>query len=467
MNKIIKKVAIVSTILFYIPLYSYSQKILRDDNDDFDINKGKISMLFNTLNDSYIEKLNFFNLTENSIRNILSNLDPFANYLTKEEVQEVKESFYANLFEIHHEEHYFSVLSNDEKIDLSTKRYNDDTYFASYLPIEKSEKEGSIDVSYRINDSISYIKVNKFGNTTASEIENAIEAMPRTKGLILDLRGNGGGIFNQAIATVDIFIPMGVLITYTEGRKSLRTDTHSVSKGAYEKGKLVVLVDEMSASASELVSGALQDWDRATIIGRTTYGKGVVQQQVEFNDGSAVRITIARYHTPCGRVIQRPYNLGSFGAIPHKIDTTNYHSFLKKRVLKAGGGIKPDIFIEKDSSEIYPTWVALVENGKVLPKLLKYLNDNELNIASTYITYDTYTKNYSTPGTLIEDIMGNEIPFSIVRSPQQMDKMRQIISTQLKAAIAQRLWGEGSYYKIINMHKDNKYITTALEVLSN
>lgn len=446
-------------------LQTAEAQVLLPIESDFTKNSRKIYQLFFTLDEAYIEELHFFNLTEQTIKNIFSNLDPYATYLTKAEVEEVKQSFYSST-ELN-QNHDFAILSDQERLRLKPYKGLNDDYFAAFLRNGSDDKptESSLDVAYKINDSIGFVKVNRFSSSTTKEIEDGIRKMGPIRGLILDLRGNGGGFFNQGVSTVDLFIPMGRLISYTEGRKRPREDLMSKSNGVYEEGKLVVLVDEMTASASELVAGALQDWDRAIIIGRSTYGKGVVQQQIEFEDGSAMRVTIARYHTPTGRGIQRPYNLGIYGRKPHVVDTTKYVSLRNHRILTAEGGIKPDIEIERDTSEVVYTWIYLIESGKVMEKLSNYMTKNEKELQKSYPTIELYKKIFVTPLTLVNEIIVGNLPFNIVRSPAKMEKMRKLVSDQLRAAIAERIWGGGSYYKLLNSQSDNKYITKSFEAM--
>lgn len=457
------KRSLTAVIVFLTTLQIAEAQVLLPIESDFTKNSRKIYQLFFTLDESYIEELHFFNLTEQTIKNIFSNLDPYAVYLTKAEVEEVKQSFYTKVDAI--PSYDFAMLSDREYLFLHPIRSLNDDYFAAFLRGEEKPSESSVDIAYKINDTVGYIKVNRFSNNTTKEIEDGIRKMGAMQGLILDLRGNGGGFFNQGVATTDLFIPMGQLISYTEGRKRTREDLMSKSNGIYEEGKLVVLVDEMTASASELVAGALQDWDRAIIIGRGTYGKGVVQQQIEFEDGSAMRVTIARYHTPTGRVIQRPYNLGIYGRKLHVVDTTKYTSLRKRRILSAEGGIIPDVEIERDTSEVVYTWIYLIESGKVLDKLANYMDKNEKSLQKSYPTIELYKKTFITPPTLVDEVIVGNLPFNIVRSPIKMEKMRKLIADQLRAAIAERIWGGGSYYKLLNSQTDNKYITKSLEMM--
>lgn len=456
--------AIISYIIFLLfTVQTVNAQVLSlSENNEFTNNTRKIYKLFFILDETYIEDLNFTNLTEGTIKCIFENLDPYATYLTKAEVDEMKISFYAKNLSINDKNVAF--LSKKEKSQFRYVTTSSIEYLATVIR-EGKPIESSLDVAYKMNDSIAYIKVNRFSVNTSAEIEYALRVMGVVKGLILDLRGNGGGLFNQGVATADLFLPIGKLISFTEGRKIKRNDLISKSNGVYEKGKMVILVDELTASASELVAGALQDWDRAVIIGRTTFGKGVVQQQVEFDDGSAMRVTIARYHTPTGRAIQKPYNLGIYGKRIHKADTTKYLSMLNKRELSAEGGIRPDIIIPRDSSEVTNTWVYLIESGWVLSKLTNFLDKNEKMLQEKYSSLDIYTKNFTTPSSLVDEIMSGQLSFDIARSQAKVEKMRRLVANQSKAAIAERLWGSGSYFKVLNTQSENKYITKSLEIL--
>src|SRR5437762_4688369 len=223
-----------------------------------------------------------------------------------------------------------------------------------------------------IDKTTGYIKLNKFSETTYEEFMDAMNDLQKqgVKKLVLDLRGNGGGLMNEAIEIADEFIDGNKLIVYTEGMNTKRREFNAKRNGIFETGDLVVLVDELTASASEILSGALQDWDRATIVGRRTFGKGLVQEQYELNDGSAIRLTVARYYTPVGRSIQRPYDKGKkiymdelwqrysngqlLSADSNKIDHGKVYLTLGKEKHKVygGGGIMPDVFVPIDTNNL-------------------------------------------------------------------------------------------------------------------
>lgn len=265
----------------------------------------------------------------------------------------------------------------------------------------------SIDAAYMINEKVGYIKVNKFGETTYPELLIALAKLNQKncEGLIVDLRGNTGGYMAAAIQMVNEFLPNNRLIVYTQGRKSPREDYNSNGTGSNQKMPLVVLVDEGSASASEIFAGAIQDNDRGTIVGRRSFGKGLVQQPIEFSDGSAIRLTIARYYTPSGRCIQKPYEKGKeseyeldlltryehgefFSADSIKQDETEvYHTRLGRPVY-GGGGIMPDIFVPQDTTGMTSYFRMAANRGLIIRYTFDYTDQNR----STLQKYDTPEK---------------------------------------------------------------------------
>ena len=314
----------------------------------------KLMQFVNYLNGSYVDTLNMGSLVDDAIVEMLSKLDPHSAYVSAEEMKEVNESFNANFEGIGIE---FNVLNDtvivvntipggpSEKVGLmpndrivqvadtsivGTKQTQvpkllrgpkgtiiDVGVVRSGVPeIMKFRIERdkipiyTVDASYKVDERTGYVRVNRFAATTNQELQDAVSAMGRIDALILDLRGNGGGYMDQAVYMANTFLPKGSLIVSTEGSKMPPEQLSAPRNPSFGRGKVVVLVDEFSASASEIVAGAIQDWDRGLIIGRPTFGKGLVQRQFPLNDGSAVRITVARYHTPTGRVIQRPYEKG-------------------------------------------------------------------------------------------------------------------------------------------------------------
>ncbi|MEM9023678.1 MAG: S41 family peptidase [Bacteroidota bacterium] len=286
------------------------------------------------------------------------------------------------------------------------------------------------------------------------------------KHLILDLRGNSGGYLNTAIKLADEFLSSRRLIVYTEGRNSPRRDTYATSQGRFEKGKLAVLINEGSASASEIVSGAIQDWDRGLIIGRRSFGKGLVQKPYSLPDGSAVRLTISRYYTPTGRSIQRPYDEGkeayrkeiaerfNRGEV-YTADSLNFPDSLKyytpnKRLVYGGGGITPDVFVPIDTSGVTDYYNSIRQKGLMNEFALLYIDQNREEIAQRYPNIGAFTQRFQVDETIFADFLGQTKKAGIEENAEQLAESRDLITLQLKALMARNLWKTSAYYEVFN-----------------
>ena len=337
----------------------------------------------------------------------------------------------------------------------------------------------SLDAAYMITDSVGYIRLNKFSETTYKEFMDATLRLQKQgmKSMILDLRDNGGGILTQATNIADEFLDQDKLITYTEGAHIPKKEYRCEKEGIFEKGKLVVLANEGSASASEIVIGALQDWDRATIVGRRTFGKGLVQEQYELSDGSGLRLTVARYYTPLGRSIQKSYSQGikiyqedllnrmhggelvSFDSIKH-INGKSYKTKSGK-IVYSGGGITPDIFVALDTSgfnsEIRKVYIKGTINRFVYANYL----DNR-NKFTVYTSPMQFEKNYS-----VDDMTWNGFKAFAAKDSINIgkvgDRERTELSKQIKILTARQIWRNQGLYEVSNV-TDNS-VRKALEVL--
>ena len=339
----------------------------------------------------------------------------------------------------------------------------------------------SLDAAYMISDSIGYIRLNKFAETTYSEFMDATLKLQKQgmKSMILDLRDNGGGILTQATNIADEFLNEDKLITYTEGAHSPKKEYRCEKEGIFEKGKLVVLANEGTASASEILIGALQDWDRATIIGRRTFGKGLVQEQYELSDGSGLRLTIARYYTPLGRSIQKSYREGikvyqedmmnrvHDGELLHfdSIKHTNGKAYKTKsgKVVYSGGGITPDIFVSLDTSG-YNSEIRQVFTKGTINKFVygNYLANK--NKFTSYTSPTQFSKNY-----LVDDAIWNSFKAFAISDSININmvgkKERTELSKQIKILTARQIWRNEGLYEVSNA--EDTTVKKALEILKN
>ncbi len=451
-------------LLLLFSISGYCQLAISAKESEFSSSSRKLFHLFYVLNSEYIEEVNFERLTDDSIGDILEKLDPFAVYLTEEEVvEENKKLFSSNL---NSRNQLISVLSLHEISEAKVTQKKSEDILLSLITSRDGNGGESHGISYKINESVGYIRVNNFVQSTTFEIEMALYGLGDIGCLILDLRGNSGGLFTQGVATAGLFLPYGALISYIEGRKMVRSEQRNIHNGVYQNGKIVILVDEMTASTSELLAGALQDWDRALVIGRNTYGKGVVQRQVSFEDGSAARITVARYHTPSGRVIQKPYNIGEYGVEERSEVSSKYYSQLLRRPLASERGVIPDIIIEQEYPDnILSIWVEMMRRGVVIEELEIYTK--KVKLSEKYNSLDSYIEDYIVPQWLIDKIVEESLPLLNDIDSGDMIMLKQLMARQIKASLAQHCWDKNAFYKVLNRPQNSEYIKIALEMFED
>jgi carboxyl-terminal processing protease len=333
-----------------------------------------------------------------------------------------------------------------------------------------------------IDKQTGYIRINKFSETTHAEFARAIQGL-QEKGLqqlILDLRGNGGGILQESIEIADDFLDGDKLIVYTVGARAPKVEYHCRRDGLFENGKMVILTDEGTASASEVLAGALQDWDRATIIGRRTFGKGLVQEQYQLSDGSAIRLTVARYYTPTGRSIQKPYDKGHedyneevikrfrSGEVVHGDSATAhagpaYKTFGKQhRTVFGGGGITPDIFIGFDTTTLDKNITSLYMDGTLSRFIYSY-----------YIQHMTLFQSFKTPAEFVAGFHGEDQLWNGLANYASRDtidlhaipqKDKEILQHRIKALMARQIWRTEGYYEVSNAY--DPVVKKALETVS-
>ncbi|HOZ82846.1 MAG TPA: S41 family peptidase [Bacteroidia bacterium] len=485
---------------------------------------NKINDVVNYIRQEYVDTINQQELVNSSITQILQNLDPHSSYIPADELKSVNEPLEGNFegigieFHIQYDtimvvstiaggpsetiglrpgdrivevdkkkvagigiknEDVFKYLRGQEgtKVALKVKRSGiekllDFTIVRGKIPIR------SIETSFMANANTGFIKISRFSATTYDEFMEAVEALKKQgmQNLILDLRGNPGGYLDAATMLADEFLPDKKLIVYTEGKARPRKNYYATEKGDFEKGKVFVLIDEGSASASEILAGALQDWDRAEIIGRRSFGKGLVQEQTLFPDGSAMRLTVARYYTPTGRSIQKPYKNGYmayeeevYDRFKHgemvNADSTHFNDSLKYttpggKIVYGGGGIMPDVFIPIDTTADNEFARSVFGLGLVSRFSYDY-TDKHRNKLNTYKSIDEYIKNFSADQRLLSDFFVYAIDNKVRPDEKSIHASRQLIANQLKANIGRLLFGNDAFYRVVL--SDDKAFNAALQ----
>ena len=342
----------------------------------------------------------------------------------------------------------------------------------------------SIDATYMIRSGIGYIRLGSFSATTYHEFMESMQKLSSQgmRDLVLDLQGNGGGYLQAAADVAGEFLNQGDLIVYTEGRAVSRRDYKASAFGTFTKGRLVVLVDEYSASASEIVTGAIQDQDRGMVVGRRTFGKGLVQRPIEFDDGSMMRLTIAHYYTPSGRCIQKPYEKGdkknyaldvvnrlksgelmSQDSI-HFADSLKFETLKEHRTVYGGGGIMPDYFVPLDTTHYTRLHRELSAKGIIIQQNLRYVDSHRKQLKKKYADFETFKQVFEVPQELIDSVFAEgERQKVTARDDEEKTKTIPLLALQLKALIARDLWDMSEYYAVIN--EDSEIVKKALELL--
>ena len=343
----------------------------------------------------------------------------------------------------------------------------------------------SIDATYMIRPTVGYIRIGNFGAMTYREF---IEALYKLKSagmekLILDLQGNGGGYLQAAADIASEFLNDGDLIVYTEGRTVPRSDYNARGNGSFNDGKVVVLVDEYTASAAEIVTGAIQDHDRGLVVGRRTFGKGLVQRPIDLPDGSMIRLTISHYYTPSGRCIQKPYEKGKqkdyaldvvnrlkHGELTNKdsihfADSLKYYTLKEKRVVYGGGGIMPDYFIPLDTTRYTKLHRELAAKSVIVTQNLRYMDKNRKQLLKQYPTFEEFKKKFEVPQSFIDAILAEGEKLNVkAKDEDELNRTLPPLRIQLKALIARDLWDMSEYFSIVN--EDSEIVKKALELLS-
>jgi len=341
----------------------------------------------------------------------------------------------------------------------------------------------SLDASFMLDNHTGYIKLNRFGATTVDEFREAFATLKKQgmENLVLDLQSNGGGLMNAAVDLADEFLSGGKCIVYTKGLHSPRMQSDATSKGLFETGKLVILIDEYSASASEILSGAIQDWDRGLIVGRRSFGKGLVQRPIDLPDGSSLKLTVSRYYTPSGRFIQKPYeNIENYSSdlidrynrgemihadSIHFPDSLKTKTLLNKRTIYGGGGIMPDVFVPLDTTKYSHLYKVLITSGTLNRFSLEYIDAHRQNLIKTYPTDDAFDQNFAVSDSVMHQLLAFAKTDSVELNKEDSLTDQSLLKRQLKGFMARDLWKSSDYYKVMSI--DNEPLMKALELLND
>jgi carboxyl-terminal processing protease len=492
------------------------------------LEQRKLSNAMMAITNLYVDSVQEDKLVEVAIQAVLKELDPHSSYIPREEVERVNEPLQGSFDGIGVQFQIFEdtllvvqtisgapaekvgVLAGDRIIYIENeliagvKIQNSDimkklrgpkgtevtvkikrassSEFLVFKIIRDKIPIHSVDASYMVTPDIGYIKINNFGATTVEEFQNAFVKLQGTgmKYLILSLQGNGGGYLTAAHQLADEFLSHAQLVVYTEGLNQRKSVLQATSKGLFESGKLIVLVDEYSASASEIVAGALQDWDRAIIVGRRTFGKGLVQRQLELVDKSLLRLTTARYYTPTGRCIQKPYKDGVedyekditnrykhgeflYADSIHFPDSLRYQTLQLQRTVYGGGGIMPDIFVPYDTTRFSAAHRKIIARGIMNKVSVQYIDQNREKLKRKYKTFDKFNENFVVGDDILEQIKLGAKKEKIDLNEEQLEFSKSLIQLQIKALVARDLWAMNEYYKVFD--QENESLQRAVQIL--
>ncbi len=480
-------------------------------------NTNKLDELLDYVLREYVDTLNRDSLTDVTIETLLGNLDPHSAYIPASDLQATNEPLNGNFegigieFNLLRDTIYVvtaipggpsekaGIKSGDKIIFVDGKnvagvkitnemvfknlkgkggtvvkigvlRYGTSTI--EYFKITRGKIPiYSVDAAYMMDSITGFIKISRFASTTYQEFDNALSKLEKQgmKQLVLDLRGNPGGFLDAAIDISDEFLTKGKMIVYTQGKNKPRQNSIASEKGRFEKQKLAILIDENSASASEIVAGAVQDNDRGVIIGRRSFGKGLVQEQTEFKDGSAIRLTIARYFTPSGRCIQKPYENGRIedyyqdemerydngelvNADSVKLNKKLKYTTPAGKVVYGGGGIMPDYFIPIDTTKVSRYISELLYKNLINDFALEYVNQNRAQLK--YTSAKEFNQQFKVNTPLINELKSYANKNNIKSSASDLGKGLDLLSTHLKAYIAKDIFNQEAWFFVKNANDD-------------
>ena len=518
--------------IIFFSFFSFFNFLPLQAQNNFDVGAKsslrKLQLAEMAISRLYVDTVNEESLVENGIRGMLEKLDPHSSYTTARETKAMNESLNGSFegigVQFNMQEDTLIVIQTvtngpSEKVGIQAGdriiAVNDTAIAGVKMSKEEIMKRlrgpkgtkvrltiirrgigerltflvtrakipvKTLDAWYMISPGIGYIRIGSFGATTYDEFMKAVNDL-RAKGmndLVLDLEDNGGGYLQAAVQVANEFLQRGDLIVYTEGRRFPRQDYKAQGNGKLRSGNVTVLVHEFTASAAEIVTGALQDQDRALVVGRRSFGKGLVQRPIDFPDGSMMRLTIAHYYTPSGRCIQKFYKKGdrkdyemeldqrykhgelySADSI-HFADSLKFYTLRRHRIVYGGGGIMPDVFVPLDTTLITSYHRKLAAKGIVISANLRYVDNNRKQLKKRYPDFQSFLNGFEVPRALIDEIVAEGKKQKV--EPKDEAEMKQTLPylrTQLKALIARDLWDMSEYFQIINIQ--NPILQKALE----
>ncbi len=490
----------------------------------------KLSKVFSSISSHYVDSVDEDLLVRQAIISMLKELDPHSVYISKDEVRAMNEPLRGNFEGIGIQ---FNILNDTilvispisggpaEKVGVQAGdrivRINSDnvagvgisnnavrarlmgergtivnvfikrrgssellqfTITRDKIPIH------SLDAAYMVDKNTGYIRLNRFSSTTTREFADALGKLHQNKikNLVLDLRDNGGGYLQEAIFLADHFFDSRKLIVYTEGLRSPKMEFFSTERGDFKSGRLIVLINEGSASASEIVAGAVQDWDRGLVVGRRSFGKGLVQRPVNLPDGSMLRLTVARYFTPTGRLIQKPYD-NDFEAYSNDLlnrmrsgeyfsvsniqfpDSLKFRTLVNNRVVFGGGGIMPDVFVPFDTTSYSVFYRNLVQTGTFSRFVLTYIDQNRGKLKAAFPSFSKFRSTFEVSTEIFNELLEFAKKEEIIPAENEFEISKELIGIQLKGLIARDLWDTREYFQIVN--EADPTFTTALKIISN
>ncbi len=483
---------------------------------------------YKTISENYVEDIDTAKVVDEAIISMLETLDPHSSYIPAKDVQRANEPLEGNFdgvgiqFNILDDTLYVvSVipggpsekvglragdriikvdstniagieLSNNQvlkmlrgkkgsKVDLLIKRKSETI---SYRVVRDKIPLFSINASYMLTSNIGYIKIDRFASSTYNEFMEALKKLNKAgmKNLVIDLQGNGGGYMGPAIKIAEQLLKKGQLVVYTEGKNSPKQLIHC-QQNANFKGKLTLLIDEGSASASEILAGAIQDWDRGLIVGRRSFGKGLVQRKYNLPDGAEMRLTTARYYTPSGRSIQKPYVKGEIDEYHNELlnrykhgefvnvdsinlpDSLKFQTLLNKRTVYGGGGIMPDYFIPMDTTTYSKFHLKVVRQNTLNNFILNYMDENREKLDRKYKDFESFNSNFEITEDIFQELVAEAAKDSIEYDAEEFKVSRDYLFLQMKALIAKDLFDMSEYYEIMNTR--DELVLKAVELLNN